>query len=108
VDEASLHRAGTALVAQLDGAAVLITRGREGMSLFSPHAEPVHIAAASNGTAALDATGAGDTVVATVALCLAAGADLVQAARLASVAASVVVGRFGTATLTLDELIAAL
>jgi len=52
-----------------------------------------------------DTTGAGDTVVATLALALAAGATLQQAARLANYAAGIVVGKFGTATVTLEELL---
>ncbi len=51
-----------------------------------------------------DVTGAGDTVIATMALALAAGASLVDAARLANRAASVVVGKFGPATVSIDEL----
>jgi rfaE bifunctional protein kinase chain/domain len=102
VDEASLTRAATSLMTQLEGGAVLITRGSDGMSLFAPHAEPVHIA--SEGGRALDATGAGDTVVEALALGLAAGGDLVEAARLATRAAAVVVSRFGTATVSLDDL----
>jgi D-beta-D-heptose 7-phosphate kinase/D-beta-D-heptose 1-phosphate adenosyltransferase len=54
-----------------------------------------------------DVTGAGDTVVATLALALAAGATLAEAAVLANYAAGVVVGKFGPATLSRDELIAA-
>lgn len=106
VDEASLHRAATALMTQLDGTAVLITRGRDGMSLFGPHADPVHIAP-TNGKA-LDATGAGDTVAAAIALSLAAGGDLLDAVRLATLAAGVVVGKFGTAVATLDDVMAAI
>ena len=55
-----------------------------------------------------DVTGAGDTVVATLALALAAGATLAEAAMLANHAAGIVVGRFGPATLTPEELLAAL
>ena len=55
-----------------------------------------------------DVTGAGDTVVATLALALAAGATLTEAAVLANHAAGIVVGKFGPATLTRDELLAAL
>jgi D-beta-D-heptose 7-phosphate kinase/D-beta-D-heptose 1-phosphate adenosyltransferase len=55
-----------------------------------------------------DVTGAGDTVVATVALALAAGATLAEAAMLANHAAGVVVGKFGPATLSTDELLAGL
>ena len=52
-----------------------------------------------------DVTGAGDTVIATMTLALAAGASLVDAARLANRAAGIVVGKFGPATVTIDELL---
>lgn len=84
---------------------VLITRGEHGMWLSSPEAEG---SIPSNAREVADVTGAGDTVVATLALALAAGASLTEAASLANHAASVVVGRFGPATLTATELIRAI
>jgi len=84
---------------------VLITRGEHGMWLSSPEAEG---AIPSIAREVSDVTGAGDTVVATLALALAAGATLTEAASLANYAAGVVVGRFGPATLTADELIQAI
>jgi D-beta-D-heptose 7-phosphate kinase/D-beta-D-heptose 1-phosphate adenosyltransferase len=102
----SLLRAAGLLQGVLGGAALLVTRGAEGMSLFEPGAEPVHIAAAAREV--YDVTGAGDTVTATLALALAAGQPLAVAARLANYAASLVVGKVGTATITQDELRAAL
>ena len=94
--------AGRLLLALLDGAAVLLTRGAAGMSLFQPGAEPVHVAAQAREV--YDVTGAGDTVAATLAVALAAGAAPLQAAQLASRAAGVVVGRVGTTAVRLDEL----
>jgi len=82
---------------------VVITRGDQGMWLASPETEGP-IAAVTREVS--DVTGAGDTVAATLALSLAAGATLVEAAVLASHAAGLVVGKFGAATVTLDELIA--
>jgi D-glycero-beta-D-manno-heptose-7-phosphate kinase len=82
--------------------AVLITRGEHGMWLSSDSAEG-SIAAAAREVS--DVTGAGDTVAATLALSLAAGATLAEAAVLANHAAGVVVGKFGPATLTCDELL---
>jgi rfaE bifunctional protein kinase chain/domain len=85
--------------------AALITRGEHGMWLSSADAEGSIPAVAREVS---DVTGAGDTVVATLAVALAAGAPLAEAAVLANYAAGVVVGKFGPATLTADELLAAL
>jgi D-beta-D-heptose 7-phosphate kinase/D-beta-D-heptose 1-phosphate adenosyltransferase len=84
---------------------VLITRGEQGMWLSSATAEGTIPAVAREVS---DVTGAGDTVVATVALTLAAGATLVEAASLANHAAGVVVAKFGPSTLSRDELISAI
>jgi D-beta-D-heptose 7-phosphate kinase/D-beta-D-heptose 1-phosphate adenosyltransferase len=83
--------------------AALITRGERGMWLSSAEAEGGIPATAREVS---DVTGAGDTVVATLALALAAGATLREAAILANHAAGVVVGKFGAATVTRDELLA--
>jgi D-beta-D-heptose 7-phosphate kinase/D-beta-D-heptose 1-phosphate adenosyltransferase len=85
--------------------AVLITRGEHGMWLSSDAAEG---AIPANAREVSDVTGAGDTVVATLALALAAGATLAEAAMLANHAAGIVVGKFGPATLTATELAAAI
>jgi rfaE bifunctional protein kinase chain/domain len=121
----SVEEAGRALLPHFGCAAVLITRGEKGMSLFeenSPRA--VHIPATSfevtyarvgqsaaptgTGRQVFDVTGAGDTVLSTLALANAAGASLPDAAHLANAAAGVVVGKLGTATVTPGELAAAL
>jgi D-beta-D-heptose 7-phosphate kinase/D-beta-D-heptose 1-phosphate adenosyltransferase len=81
--------------------AVLITRGEAGMWLSSDETEGAVPAVARE---VADVTGAGDTVVATLALALAAGATIVEAAGLANHAAGLVVGKFGPATVTRDEL----
>jgi D-beta-D-heptose 7-phosphate kinase/D-beta-D-heptose 1-phosphate adenosyltransferase len=81
---------------------VLITRGEHGMWLSSPTHE-VAIPAVAREVA--DVTGAGDTVVAALALALAAGASTLEAAILANQAAGLVVGKFGPATITQDELL---
>ncbi len=83
--------------------AVLITRGEHGMWLSSPDAEGAIAAMAREVS---DVTGAGDTVVAALALALAAGASLAEAASLANHAAGIVVGKFGAATLSREELLA--
>ncbi len=87
-------------VAHCDG--VLITRGEQGMSLLDGRTE-AHFPAVAREVS--DVTGAGDTVIATFALALAAGAAGDEAAQLANHAAGVVVGKFGPATVTPDELL---
>ncbi len=84
---------------------VLITRGEQGMCLLDRE-EEAHFPAVAREVA--DVTGAGDTVIATLALTLGAGAPIAQAAWLANHAAGVVVGKFGPATVTPQELIAAI
>ena len=80
---------------------VLITRGEHGMTLLGPDGEAELPAEAREVS---DVTGAGDTVIATMTLALAAGASLVEAARLANRAAGIVVGKFGPATVSVSEL----
>lgn len=104
--EAGLADVGRKLSDLLGGAAVLITRGAQGMSLFRQGADPVHIPTVARNV--YDVTGAGDTVISSLALALAAGADLEQAAHLANVAAGVAVGKIGTATVNRGELLAEL
>ncbi len=102
----TVERAGAALVRSSGGSAILITRGEAGMSLFQPGREPLHIPTVAREV--YDVTGAGDTVVGVLALALAVGAPLPQAAQLANVAAGVVVAEFGTVPVTRDQLLAAL
>jgi D-beta-D-heptose 7-phosphate kinase/D-beta-D-heptose 1-phosphate adenosyltransferase len=80
---------------------VLITRGEHGMTLLGPDGESELAAEAREVS---DVTGAGDTVIATMTLALAAGASLVEAAKLANRAAGIVVGKFGPATVSVSEL----
>ena len=80
---------------------VLITRGEHGMTLLGP-TEEAELSAEAREVS--DVTGAGDTVIATMTLALAAGASLGDAAKLANRAAGIVVGKFGVATVTIDEL----
>lgn len=103
-DEASLTKAGRKLLSSIDCRAVLVTRGEEGMSLFMDDDRVTHIPTVAREV--YDVTGAGDTVIATLALALAAGASLEESAVLANHAAGVVVGRVGTVSVTRDELLA--
>lgn len=84
---------------------VLMTRGDQGMWLLAEGAEGFLPAAARE---VADVTGAGDTVIATMALAVSAGATLAEAARLANEAAAIVVGKFGPSTPTADELLHAI
>jgi len=98
-------RAARAIRERVGSRSVLITRGEAGMWLLDDEHEG-HLPATSREVA--DVTGAGDTVIATLALALAAGANISEAASLANAAAGVSVGKFGPATVTPAELIAAI
>lgn len=104
-DEADLERRATDLREKLDLAALLVTRSEEGMSLFLP-GQAIHEKAVAREV--FDVSGAGDTVIATLGVMLAHGADWAQAIHVANVAAGIVVGKLGTAVVTRDELAAAL
>jgi rfaE bifunctional protein kinase chain/domain len=98
-----LERAGRTVLERTGMQAVLITRGGRGMALFVPDAPTVHIPIFGSDEIA-DVTGAGDTVMATMALALASGATFEGAARLANYAGGLVVMKRGTATVSADEL----
>lgn len=102
-DVSSLEEAGRKLLASIDCRAVLVTRGEEGMSLFTDDGRVTHIPTVAREV--YDVTGAGDTVIATLAVALAAGASFEEAAALANHAAGVVVGKVGTASVTREELL---
>lgn len=101
-----LERAGRDILERTRMQAVLVTRGSRGMSLFVSDAPTVHVPIFGT-EFIVDVTGAGDTVVSTVALALAAGGSFEAAARLANVAGGLVVMKRGTATISGDELRAA-
>ena len=103
---AVLERAGREILRRTGAEAVLITRGGRGMALFVPRESTVHIPIYGSDEIA-DVTGAGDTVMAAMALALAAGARFEAAARLANYAGGLVVMKRGTATVSADELRAA-
>ncbi len=98
-----LKDAGWEMARELELGALLITRGKEGMSLFAQDDEYFYLPTVAQDV--YDVTGAGDTVVAVFTLALAAGASNQEAAYLANHAAGIVVGKFGTGTVTKDELI---
>jgi rfaE bifunctional protein kinase chain/domain len=98
-----LARAARSLLRRLGCETLLVTRGRNGMSLFARWGRPVHLDAHGDKDA-VDVTGAGDTVAATYAAALASGAGPVEAMQLANVAASIVVQKAGTATVSREEI----
>jgi len=102
-DEADLRRRAQALRADLMLDAVLLTRSEEGMTLYDAHGEQ-HVSAQAREV--FDVTGAGDTVIATMAALVAAGMTLREAMPLANRAGGIVVGKFGTATVSYEELFA--
>ena len=102
-DADALERAGRRLLRRTGMHAVLITRGSRGMALFQPKQATVHIPIFGSDEVA-DVTGAGDTVIATVGVALAAGASFYEAARLANYAGGLVVMKRGTATVSAEEL----
>jgi D-beta-D-heptose 7-phosphate kinase/D-beta-D-heptose 1-phosphate adenosyltransferase len=125
-DEESLKEAARALLAHFGAAAVVITRGRKGMSIFEEMSDSYWsipatsfevtyarigqpgIEREASGRQVFDVTGAGDTVLSVLSLAVTAGADVREAAYLANTAAGVVVGKLGTASVSPAELAAAL
>lgn len=105
-DEKGLIDAGRKLLKEREAEAILITRGENGMSLFENNGQTTHIPTMARDV--YDVTGAGDTVIATMALSLASRLSLKESAVLSNHAAGIVVGKLGTATATIEELIAAL
>jgi len=105
-DRRRLEAAGRTLLERLGCQAVLVTRGSDGMALFEPRRAPLHIPIHGTDEVA-DVTGAGDTVIATFTLALAAGATPAEAARLANCAGGIVVMKHATATVSAGELRAA-
>ena len=98
-----LKTAAHLIRARLACESVLITRGERGMMLLERSNEPVYVETMAREV--YDVTGAGDTVIATLAASLAAGASMLEAAMLANHAAGIVVGKVGTATASADELV---
>ena len=102
-DDKTLISAGNLLMKKLQCGSVAITRGNEGMTLFEKTGRITHIPTCAQEV--YDVSGAGDTVIATLTLCKAAGAPLSDAAIVANHAAGVVVGKIGTATVTQQDIL---
>ncbi|HEX7840168.1 MAG TPA: D-glycero-beta-D-manno-heptose-7-phosphate kinase [Kofleriaceae bacterium] len=101
-----IERAAERLLAELAGAALLVTRSADGMTLFRTGREPFHVAALAKEV--FDVTGAGDTVVAAIALALAARVAIEDAVAVASIAAAISVSKRGTSTVSPAELTSAI
>jgi D-beta-D-heptose 7-phosphate kinase / D-beta-D-heptose 1-phosphate adenosyltransferase len=97
---AMVETAGERLVGELDIDSLLITQGEEGMTLFQRDRDPEHFPAAAREV--YDVTGAGDTVIATLATAIGAGSDLKTATHIANAAAGIVVEQIGTTAITLS------
>lgn len=105
-DEDELHRKATALRRTFDIGSLLLTRSERGMTLFSEACgESGRLDFPAEARDVYDVTGAGDTAIAALAVMLAEGRPLVEATRLANRAAGMVVGKFGTSSVTREELL---
>ena len=101
-DPETLLRAGKMMIDELDCRSVLITQGKDGMTLFENNGEIFHIPTLARKV--FDVTGAGDTVISTLAMGLASGLDYRSAAIISNFAAGIVVGEVGTSTVKIEEL----
>jgi len=106
-DARLLHRIARRVLAKQKLGSLLITQGRFGMTLVQPQVKPIHIPIFGTDEVA-DVTGAGDTVIAVFAAALACGSSAEDGARLANYAAGIVVMKRGTATVSREELAAAI
>jgi D-beta-D-heptose 7-phosphate kinase/D-beta-D-heptose 1-phosphate adenosyltransferase len=104
--DAEVEKAGVEILSLISSRYLIIKRGERGMAVFEQKRRPLHIPTVAREV--FDVTGAGDTVIAAAALALLAGASIGEAARIANAAAGIVVGKIGTATVTPEELKAAL
>lgn len=103
VDERTLDLAAKKLLKELNCRGILITRGENGMSYFGCGGDYFHIPAMAREV--FDVTGAGDTVISVFSLAMVSGADMFEAAYIGNLAAGIVVGKVGTATVTTREII---
>jgi len=104
--DGAIVAAGQRLLGTLDGASLLVTRGARGMTLLERGADPLHLPTLARSV--YDVTGAGDTVVGTLVLALAAAVPMREALLLASLAARIAVSKVGTVAIGHDELLSSL
>jgi D-beta-D-heptose 7-phosphate kinase/D-beta-D-heptose 1-phosphate adenosyltransferase len=105
VDGSSMEKIGVKLLKELKCKALVVTQGEEGMTIFEPNRDPYRVPTVAREV--YDVTGAGDTVIGTMALALGTGprVSVKDAASLANYAAGIVVGKIGTATVEKEELL---
>ncbi len=101
-----MEKSAEKMIEKLSLKALLITRGEEGMTLLEKNKKVLHLKAVARNV--YDVTGAGDTVIATLAVALGAGINFASASNLANVAAGLVVEQVGTTAIKFDELLQAL
>ena len=101
-DSLQIVEKGMNLISEMNLNALLVTRGEQGMTLLSKHDFPLHLP--THARDVYDVTGAGDTVISVLAAALASKKSLLEATRLANIGAGIVVGKMGTATISVDEL----
>lgn len=101
-NEEDLLEVGNGLLNRLQAKSILITRGPDGMSLFTADSAPKHIPTFAKKV--FDVTGAGDTVIASFVVATCAGADPIEAAVISNTGAGITVGEIGTATVTMEQL----
>ena len=104
--DAEIEKAGRQILAQISTLYLIIKRSEQGMTVFEKGKKAVHIPTIAREV--YDVTGAGDTVIATASLALLAGASIKEAAILSNAAAGIVVGKIGTATSSIEELVSSL
>lgn len=101
-NEEDLLEVGNGLLNRLQAKSILITRGPDGMSLFTADSAPRHIPTFAKKV--FDVTGAGDTVIASFVVATCAGADSIEAAVISNTGAGITVGEIGTATVSMEQL----
>jgi D-beta-D-heptose 7-phosphate kinase/D-beta-D-heptose 1-phosphate adenosyltransferase len=101
-----VEKAGETILSKISTKYLILKRGEQGLSIFERGKKPLHVPTLAKEV--YDVTGAGDTVIAVSSLALLSGASIQEAALLANLAAGIVVGKLGTATLSSAELIGAL
>ena len=101
-NQVELEKKGKALLERLELGGLLVTRGEDGMSLLRPGVAPLHLP--TKAVEVFDVTGAGDTVISVLAAALAAGCPLPESTLLSNLAAGIVVGKMGAASVSADEL----
>ena len=106
LSDQDVEKAGKTILSKISSQYLILKRGEQGLSVFEREKKALHVPTLAQEV--YDVTGAGDTVIAVSSLALLAGASIQEAALLANIAAGIVVGKLGTATLSQAELIAAL